>query len=210
VKAPLKTSEEYYSLQDPYLRYLAPRFKALLGDEYTFTRDNIGSYCAYLTTSDYHKMDLIFDYTPKDAEMCWGLLDQNMHYQVNGDKELAQIGSKMFLETLTKRMEALIDGESKLKLILNFSHDTTVSTILKGLEISLEASPPFASTIFFEMWLEDDSYMVRTLFNDVPQTFGHCKSKYCQFYTFKQVVMENVAKGTIKEVCKAVSIFESV
>ena len=68
----------------------------------------------------------------------------------------------------------------------------------------MDELPPLASTIFFELWYDDveDSYEVVTLYNDEPITFGACEESPCQFYTFKQHVVDSVLPGTIDEACK--------
>ena len=43
---------------------------------------------------------------------------------------------------------------------------------------------------------------MRTLFNDEAIEFGLCEEADCQFFTFKENVMSQVAEGTIEEACQ--------
>lgn len=109
-------------------------------------------------------------------------------------------------------MEWIVDGENELKMKLNFGHDYGASIILGGLGYDLQEMPPFASTIFFELWYdtETDAFEVATLYNDEPITFGHCDTNPCEFFTFKQSIMDSVAQGTVDEACRVESIVEQL
>ena len=183
----LKKSVEYKSMIDSHLRLLVPRFKQLLGPEATFTDRDISQYCSSLMSDDYDQKDLKFDYTQSDVDLCSSFKSLPLYYIAYGDKDLHRIASKLFLESVYEEMEKIIDGDSELKMRLNFAHDTTLTIFLNGLGFEQKTNPPFASTIFFELWhdQEKDSHFVRTLYNDEPITFGSCKEVDCKFFTFK-------------------------
>lgn len=94
-------------------------------------------------------------------------------------------------------------GESNLRMVLNFAHDTTLSVILTALGVEVTENPPFASNIIFELWKEDDKLEVRTVFNDNHQLFSYCDEEFCQFSEFTKSVTESVMPGSIEEVCKS-------
>ena len=146
----------------------------MLGDSYSYTADDIEDFCNYVEISGYHKLDLVYKFNDHDRFLCSKLIEQNQYWQIWGDERLAQLGPKAFLESLLSHFDEAAEGAGP-KLILNFSHDTTLAIILQGLGLEVRANPPFASTIFFELWREEEGHSIRTLFNDEALTFGLCE-----------------------------------
>ena len=115
-------------------------------------------------------MDLIFDYTEDDVKKCEALKDEKFRPIATGDPILSRVGAKFYLEALIEQFEAVMDGESPLKMKLDFSHDNNLIILLTALEVDAHTNPPFASTLVFELWFDNDeqSHDVRVLYNDVP------------------------------------------
>jgi len=110
-------------LSAPFLRYLIPRFKELLGPEYPLDEDSVWDYCTYIVYATVDKIELILDLSEKDYDMCWGLQDTKLFYVSYGDDRLWSIGAKAFYESVIGNMDKIIEGKSKLKMQFDSSHD---------------------------------------------------------------------------------------
>ena len=163
----LRQDPDFIERKNRYNRYLVPRMKELLPDWGSYTEGDVGDFCV-LNSYDFHKIKTIFPYTPLDQEMCNKRGDVGNFDSINGDPDIWKIGAKVFFETLLGHFEEVMMGKTTKKMILNFSHDTVVGTMLAGLGVDVVESPPFAAAIFFELWENEGSYEVRTLYNDKP------------------------------------------
>ena len=177
--------------------------KQIFGSKFTYDAETVADLCSYLIIADYHQIELTVSPTQKDIEMCQQEKNTKLYYVSQGDEALWKVGSKAFFDDLLTQMESLIDGESTLKMKLNFAHDYTLAILIEGLEYKISELPPFGSTLFFELWMdeEDGSYEVVTLLNDEAITFGHCEESPCQFFTFKRQLMDRVKSGDIQTAC---------
>ena len=66
-------------------------------------------------------------------DLCADFKALPLFYIAYGHPDLYRTGAKVFLDSIYETMEKVIDGETPLKLRLNFAHDTTLSIILNGL-----------------------------------------------------------------------------
>ena len=57
-------------------------------------------------------------------------------------------------------MEDIISKKTEKRMILNFSHDTIVGIMLSAIGVKVGLSPPYAATIFFELWEEEGVHYV--------------------------------------------------
>lgn len=79
-----------------------------------------------------------------------------MFYVAWGNAGLWELGSKVFYDNLIASMDNIIHNvENAPKMQLYFSHDYSLSIIVNGLGDLFNDEIPFASTLFFELHLEN-------------------------------------------------------
>lgn len=71
----------------------------------------------------------------------------------------------------------------KYKLYL--AHETTLISILSALEVWDFITPPFASTLLFELHKIDENFLVKTIFNDKILKIKICDNDLCNYNYFK-------------------------
>jgi hypothetical protein len=71
------------------------------------------------------------------------------------------------------------------KFVLYSAHDTTLAAFLSCLDKTFDYNPPFASTVFFELY-SDETVVVK--FNDEELTFSECGDKTCTFSDFEKIL----------------------
>jgi len=87
-----------------------------------------------------------------------------------------QLSCSSFFDELGTRLNDTVNDATDLKFSFYSAHDMTVSAFLFCLNAT-EAGPqpPFASTIMFELWKEQDgSHTVHTIFDDVRLILPGC------------------------------------
>jgi len=104
--------------------------KQLLPNWGSYYEGDVGDLCGTIGSADFHKIKLIFDYTPFDQQMCSEKGDVGNFDSINGDKEIWMIGAKIFYENLLTHFEQIMSKNSTKKMILNFSHDTVVGIMI--------------------------------------------------------------------------------
>ena len=91
----------------------------------------------------------------------------------------SMVGSIPFLRhsVLGFTDEMIRERKNARKLILSFTHDSTITDLLMALGVSLDVQMPYASRVSFELWKAKNAdisaksaYYVRVLFNGSPIT----------------------------------------
>ena len=69
---------------------------------------------------------------------------------------------------------------------VDFSHDYDLDIKVQALGYDLRYNVPFASTLIFELWLNEETlqYEVTTLLNGEPLIFGLCTKSPCPYDQF--------------------------
>jgi hypothetical protein len=69
-----------------------------------------------------------------------------------GNKDAALLGSQELRHFLVTQMSNRLANTTSLRFILLSAHDTTLTMLLTALGLPQQEAPPFASTLFFELW----------------------------------------------------------
>lgn len=94
------------------------------------------------------------------------------------------------------------NGTQKMHIIV--AHDQTLAIILWGLGYETKHTPPFASTIIFELHQNDTSgdYYVKTFYNDKLITFGLCSETECDYTLFKKSIHTRMIPDDVNKICE--------
>jgi len=108
-----------------------------------------------------------------------------------------------------------LDSSRRLKFVLFSGHDTNIVVTNLGLGIPINSNPLFASTLFFELHLNEtgthsnpkDNYYVKAIFNDEDIDFTkQCGAKACTLTAFEALAKAAVYKGDLVKRCKQTEI----
>jgi lysosomal acid phosphatase len=109
--------------------------------------------------------------------------------------EIARLLAGIFLQEVITYMQKTIDGTQAHKFILFSGHDSNILPVMAALGSPLEATPPYASNICFELYRNEDGYSVKVRYNGEDITIA-CSggNKECTFEQFKSAFMPVEAK----------------
>eukprot|EP01017_Pseudomicrothorax_dubius_P040285 TRINITY_DN6281_c0_g1_i2.p1 TRINITY_DN6281_c0_g1~~TRINITY_DN6281_c0_g1_i2.p1 ORF type:complete len:127 (-),score=24.66 TRINITY_DN6281_c0_g1_i2:120-500(-) len=92
-------------------------------------------------------------------------------------------------------------------MVIYSGHDTNLKTIFSNL-MSIEKIyalnghlPPFASTLFIELWEVDGEYEVRLIFNDQEIFLSGCKKKRCSVDQFRDLLKSRISDESPSDFC---------
>jgi hypothetical protein len=97
-----------------------------------------------------------------------------------------------FMRELINDMQKAIDGKQEYKFILFSAHDNTILAVMAALGIPLEATPPYAANVCFELYRAGDGQNVKVRYNGkdiaLPDTGGRTT---CTFEQFRKAVLDD-------------------
>jgi hypothetical protein len=105
-------------------------------------------------------------------------------YSPFSDEEARNLSCSNFFKDLSRRMNGRLNDKGA-KFVLYSAHDTTLAAFLSCLDKTFDYNPPFASTVFFELY-SDETVVVK--FNDEELTFSECGDKICTFSDFEKIL----------------------
>jgi hypothetical protein len=127
-----------------------------------------------------------------------------MVYNEEGQK----LSCSEFFKEVQGIFQATIDGKTSVKFSLFSAHDQTLIaflTCLGNFTAGPSKQPPFASTLFFELYkdsaIEPPAYTVNTIYNGELIQPNKCGSKVCPWADFIQQ-MESQQIKNYAEACK--------
>jgi len=147
-----------------------------------------------------------YDFPPGiTMDLFWEIMDNTNYtnyYQFTQSPDMygARLASTKFFEDIINNFEAAMAGTSPVKFYFYSAHDTTLNGFLNGLEQFNYKNPPFASTLFFELYDEGNGgYTVRTLYNDQHLQLKGCSQPvYCDYYEFKAFLQSRIVPNIYK------------
>lgn len=163
------------------------------------------------TSLDYNKFDeLVTSYCSKTPISCtnqncdsFDLLNiYNDHISAfENVMKLAKesiITSGMNLGDLGVFLKGEIKNENTLSLLS--SHDSTIIKVLQGLNIPVDAIPPYSSVVFIEVWKDSNNQkFVRVVYEGDTRKFGLYKEKYVDLQNFIDYLdMFNIPNSKVK------------
>ncbi|OMJ95758.1 hypothetical protein SteCoe_837 [Stentor coeruleus] len=101
---------------------------------------------------------------------------------------LARLAGTPFMMQMIGNLQNCMSGNITQKFFLYSAHDTDISFILAFLQLDFSQPPPFASTIFFELYQYGVNYYVNVKYNDVLQLIPTCGGYNCSLDTFVKYV----------------------
>lgn len=104
--------------------------------------------------------------------------------------EIARYIAGVMLQELITHMQRTIEGTQAYKFILYSGHDSNILPMMAALGAPLEATPPYASNICFELYQNEGSYSVRVRYNgeDIATACSGAE-KECTFEQFKSAFL---------------------
>jgi hypothetical protein len=98
------------------------------------------------------------------------------------------VGGK-FLHELSTNLQKAIDNKQPYKYILYSAHDCTIMPVISVIGLPLDAVPPFASNISFELFKTDDNYFVNVRYNGKDLKLpGVNNAQKCSFEKFTKII----------------------
>jgi lysosomal acid phosphatase len=92
-----------------------------------------------------------------------------------------------FLQKVITDMQKAIEGTQEYKFILYSGHDSNILPVMAALGTPLEATPPYASNVCFELYQDKDEYSVKVRYNGedlaLPGAGGRTDCTFKQFMT---------------------------
>ncbi|CAH1104080.1 unnamed protein product [Psylliodes chrysocephalus] len=114
------------------------------------------------------------------------------------NEEQQKLGVGPFINELIEHFEKIIEGTEEPKTILFSGHDINIACFLGTLHYYQETNnphvPPFASSLTFELWKDDDHFFVYIYYKpdeeSIPVSVKNCGFN-CEFEEFKKM-FENI------------------
>ncbi len=98
-----------------------------------------------------------------------------------------------FIEDVINNMQKAIEGTQEHKFILYSGHDTSILPAMSALGAPLEATPPYASNMCFELYQDKDDYHVKVRYNGMDIAMPCVGGKtVCSFKEFREVVLKEI------------------
>ncbi len=106
-------------------------------------------------------------------------------------KEISRlIGGDLLWDVFT-HMQKTIKGKQEYRFILYSGHDSTVLPVMAALGVPLETTPPYASSVCFELYQDRDTYSVKVRFNGSDAALPAAGGKTtCTFDQFRALVLQ--------------------
>ena len=123
----------------------------------------------------------------------------NSYFFENGGGNLA---SSEFFKLIIIQFDDAVNGDALRKFGFYSAHDTTLIGFLVALDNFDGWNPPYASTIFFELYKEDNGHFVKTVYNDKALVLPGCQQELCEYDTFREVLL-NRTQSDITQACVA-------
>ena len=73
--------------------------------------------------------------------------------------------ARIFLNTLKTNLQQAVENKQPYKYILYSAHDSTVMPVISAIGAPLDATPPYASNLSFELFKTNDNYFVNVRYN---------------------------------------------
>jgi lysosomal acid phosphatase len=84
--------------------------------------------------------------------------------------EMARLDVGPLINTMIKHMEDKMDGTLKQKMWIYSAHDTTISSLLKALQVFDPQIPPYCSATFLELKKRQEEYYVELYYRNSTAT----------------------------------------
>lgn len=112
------------------------------------------------------------------------------------------LGCSEFFKRVSQTFNDTISGSTSLKFSFYSAHDTTLTAFLNCLGVPVGYQPPFASTLLFELWKQENGHLVKVIFNDFEMMLPGCGySSPCPIDTFNTMLMSKTTPD-IEKACQ--------
>lgn len=153
-----------------------------------FAQKNMQNIGGSVTCNDFMGYTLPAQFTPTVIANI-----QKLAYEVKSFNQfkpdfLPRLAGTPFMMQMISDLQNCMNGNITQKFFLYSGHDTIISLILAFLQLDFSQPPPFASTIFFELYQYGVNYYVNVKYNDILQVVPTCGGYNCSLDTFVKYV----------------------
>ncbi|OMJ84873.1 hypothetical protein SteCoe_13930 [Stentor coeruleus] len=163
--------------------------------------DNLEDLADSLTSNVYMENSLPKEFTQKmisDMESLAYKVKSFINFEPDFNARLA---STALMNSIFINLKQVIYKEITQKFFLYSAHDSTVSFALAYLQLDFSQPPPFASTIIWELYEDEQKYYVNIKYNDMIQKLKGCLDYNCTFQEYELFVLERSIEN-LEEVCE--------
>lgn len=153
-----------------------------------YAEKNMQSVADSVTSNAYMGYSLPSQFTPDivaDMEELAYELKSFLEFQPDF---FARLAGTPFMNQMVNNLLLSNNSQITQKFFLYSAHDTDISFILAFLQLNFSQPPPFASTIFFELYQYGVDYYVNVKYNDALQNIPTCGGYNCSLATFTKYV----------------------
>ncbi|CAI2369354.1 unnamed protein product [Moneuplotes crassus] len=138
------------------------------------------------------------------------IADRYNYYTLLTD-EMTRLASTKFHNFVHTRMDQRIySTDSPLRFVFMSAHDSTIASLLAGVEQKQETQPFFATSILVELWKKagtagdkDEDFYAKYLYDDQPLNINNsCDDQgRCDYAGFKNYLKSREIEGDFDEAC---------
>jgi hypothetical protein len=175
-------------MRHPMSPYMVRELEALDPDTdaYAQIRDVVDN----IRSAEFHGIP--HPYTEKFSEDAVIYSDGIWNATLYSNLELTRVDASRFFKDVEEKMFDVLYNNSTLKLALYSAHDMTIATFLTALELWDGRLPPYASSVRFELSVEDTIHYVRVLYNDKDLRLPSCPTHPCKYHEFRRYLLSKV------------------
>lgn len=108
----------------------------------------------------------------------------------HSDREMNRFAGSGMLSQFKSIFENTLNNQKYTKKFSLFSaHDTTVTNLLEILDINDKVQPPYASTVFIELY---EGPIVKVIYNDKQMKLKWCASVECTYTEFMVALNDGI------------------
>ncbi|XP_055301172.1 prostatic acid phosphatase-like [Sitodiplosis mosellana] len=134
----------------------------------------------------------------------------NHYFQIPTNTSLlARLSNGFFIREILEHFEQKINGSlsPNRSLFLYSAHDSTIANVLNSLGLFDPHNPPYASSVYFELYQSNDEYYMQIVYrntsdeNPLPLEIPNCGTK-CTLKQFKSIYSAIIPTETFEEECQ--------
>lgn len=192
----IQNSEDYKQRVHKYVETIQPQVLQIFGANYSY--EDAAYIGDTLVCEKFHDFPLPNGVTQEIYDELNSMYNYTNSYFFT--PEGAALSSSEFFNAVINQFNNTIYNSSLLKIGLYSGHDTSIIGFLIFMGLWDGLNPPFASTLVFELYLENGDYFLKMIYNDKPLILEGCQLM-CPYEIFLEIIQPKIVSN-LQEACK--------